>query len=116
VLSDADGADERKLSDGRIAAPWSPDGIFLLISRYGGLDLFDLRLQGSQTVAKDDEASNVSGGSWSPEGSQIVYRRTARAAGGATQTVIAQRDGGEAHPLPGTTSDLAAWQPMLGAP
>jgi sugar lactone lactonase YvrE len=116
VLSGADGADERKLSDGRIAAPWSPDGIFLLIARYGGLDLFDLRLQGSQTVAKDDEASTVSGGSWSPDGSQILYRRTARSAGGATQTFVAQRDGSGPHPLPGTTSDLAAWQPLLGTP
>jgi dipeptidyl aminopeptidase/acylaminoacyl peptidase len=116
VLSDADGADERKLSDGRIAAPWSPDGIFLLIARYGGLDLFDLRLQGSQTVARDDDSSTVSAGTWSPDGLQIVYRRTARGAGGATQTFVAQRDGSEAHALPGTTSDLAAWQPVLGTP
>ncbi len=116
VIADVAGADERKLSDGRIAAPWSPDGIFLLVTRYGGLDLFDLRLQGSQTIATNDAASTVGAGSWSPDGAQILFQRASRTAGGPVQTFVSGHDGSDAHALPGTSSDLAVWQPVLGAP
>lgn len=114
VLASIDGSDVRPVSDGVIARPWSPDANFLLITRYGGLDLFDLRLQGSGTLARDDDSSTVAGASWSPDGSSIMYERASRA-DGSRQTVVLGRDGSDPHPLPGS-SDLAVWQPVLSSP
>jgi dipeptidyl aminopeptidase/acylaminoacyl peptidase len=114
VLADAAGADVRPVSGGAIAQPWSPDANLLLITRYGGIDLFDLRLQGSGTLARDDDASTVGSAAWSPDGSSIIFQRTARA-DGSRQTIIVKPDGSDAHPLPGS-SDLAVWQPVLSLP
>jgi dipeptidyl aminopeptidase/acylaminoacyl peptidase len=114
VMASADGSDVRPVSEGTIARPWSPDANFLLITRYGGLDLFDLRLQGSGTLARDDDASTVGPAAWSPDGSAIVYERVSRSDGGR-QTIVLKPDGSEAHPLPGS-SDLAVWQPILSLP
>lgn len=114
VLANADGGDLRQVSEGFIVRPWSPDANLLLITRYGGLDLFDLRLQGSGTLARDDDTSTVAGASWSPDGSSILYERVSRA-DGSRQTIAFNRDGSNAHPLPGT-SDLAVWQPVLSNP
>lgn len=115
VISDPEGSDPRQLSDaGSVTAgAWSPDGLFLLITRYGGLDRFDLRLQGAGTLVKDDQQSTVGGGAWSPDGTQLLFTRTPRAKGETPQTWVANADGSAAHELPGA-SDLAAWQPLVG--
>ncbi len=113
LISDPAGEDVRKLSDGRVApGGWSPDGLFLLISRFGSLDSLDLRLQGSGTLAADDAVSVVRAGSWSPDGTHIVYERAAKQ-GDAVETWIADPDGSGATKLP-NAAGLAAWQSVLG--
>src|SRR5699024_3804839 len=97
---------------GRVApAAWSPDGLFVLISRFGGLDSLDLRLLGSGTVAPDDGSTTVTGGSWSPDGTQILFERAAKA-GDAIQAWIAQADGSGARQVP-NAAGLASWQAKL---
>lgn len=113
LLSDPAGDDVRKLSDGRIAAgAWSPDGLFLLITRFGGLDSLDLRLQGSGTLVSDDDATSVRAGSWAPDGSRILYERVAKQ-GGAVQAWTANPDGSGASQVP-NAAGVASWQALLG--
>jgi Tol biopolymer transport system component len=50
---------------------WSPDGSRLLFSGVGHLDV--LEPDGSVVAVEDTGASDPSEGSWSPDGSQIVY-------------------------------------------
>jgi hypothetical protein len=112
VMSEVDASDIRPVSEGVVGPqPWSPDGNFLLIARYGSLDRFDLRLQGSGSLARDDDASTVTGGAWSPDGRALLFERVSRS-DGAHQAWIVKDDGSDPHALPGT-SDLAAWQPVL---
>jgi dipeptidyl aminopeptidase/acylaminoacyl peptidase len=113
LLSDPAGDDVRKLSDGRVAAgAWSPDGLFLLITRFGGLDSLDLRLQGSATLVSDDAATTVRAGSWAPDGSRILYERVAKQ-GGAVQAWTANPDGSGATQVP-NAAGVASWQALLG--
>jgi TolB protein len=114
LLADPAGGDLRPVSKGLTGAAFSPDGIFLLIARLGGLDVLDTRLQGSDTLARDDARTVLRPGSWSPDGTQILYQRAARQ-GGALETWVVNRDGSAALKLPGQSS-LAVWQPLLAAP
>lgn len=113
LISDPAGDDMRRLGDGRVApGAWSPDGLFLLITRFGGIDALDLRLQGSGTLVTDDAGTTVRAGSWSPDGSRILYERVAKV-GGAVRTWSANADGSGATQVP-KAAGLAAWQAMLG--
>jgi dipeptidyl aminopeptidase/acylaminoacyl peptidase len=113
VISDPAGEDERPLSDGRVApGAWSPEGLFLLITRFGGLDSLDLRLQGSGTLVSDEAATTVRAGSWAPDGLRILYERVAEQ-GGAVQSWIANPDGSGATQLP-NAAGFASWQSVLG--
>ncbi len=113
LVSDPAGDDVRKLSGGRVTAgAWSPDGLFLLITRFGGLDSLDLRLQGSATLASDDAGSVVRAGSWAPDGSRILYERVAKQ-GDAVQAWTANPDGSGATQVPNAMG-AASWQSILG--
>ena len=115
LISDPAGADVRKLSDGTVApGAWSPDGLLVLISRFGSLDALDLRLQGSGTLASDDATSIVRDGSWSPDGTRILYSRVAKQ-GDAVQIWTANPDGSGAAQVPGAVG-IASWQSVLGDP
>ena len=115
VISDPAGEDQRPLTDGRVApGAWSPDGLFVLITRFGGLDSLDLRLLGSATVASDDGASTVRGGSWSPDGTRILFERAAKS-GDMVQAWVANADGSAPRQVP-NAAGLASWQAVLGGP
>lgn len=113
VISDPEGHDQRPLSDGRVApGAWSPDGLFLLVSRFGGLDSIDLRLLGSGTLAADDASTVVRAGSWSPDGTRILFERAAKR-GDAVQSWTAAADGSGAQQVP-NAAGLASWEALLG--
>lgn len=112
VISDPEGQDQRPLSDGRVSAgAWSPDGLFLLVTRFGGLDAIDLRLLGSGRLAADDASTVVRSGSWSPDGARILFERAAKS-GDAVQTWTAAADGSGARQVP-NAAGLASWQALL---
>lgn len=113
-ISDPFGSEVHLLASGRVSeGSWSPDGLFLLIQRFGGIDSLDLRLLGSGTVASDEGSSRVSGGSWSPDGSRIVFYRSSKAAD-AAEAWIAEPDG--SHPVRVEHAVApVSWQPLLGS-
>ena len=111
-ISDPFGDEVHQVAQGRVSqGGWSPDGLFLLLQRFGGIDTLDLCLLVSGTIASDDRSTTVSGGSWSPDGMRILFYRSARQ-GGVVEAWTANADGGDASRAPNATAP-ASWQPLL---
>lgn len=109
---DPDGLETRVRLSPRRAEPlaWSSDGSKLLIRARGGHALFVVHADGTETPVIDlGEGHDLSGGSFSPDGSTVVFADTFDPSGDAIYLIDA--DGGEPQLL---RSAERRWYPSLG--
>lgn len=115
-IMDADGSNERKLSEGRtrrfdhgrVAPSWSPDGRWIVYveNSHGSADLFVIGSDGQgRRKLTDNDRENVRP-VWSPEGDWIAYTSVDDR---ALSLRLVRPDGSEDRPLGGASGE--AWDP-----